>query len=205
MKQITLIGAGGHGRVAADTAFEVGYENIEFLDKNWPATKISGVWPIIGAPDAARFAELNARSANVFISVGDNLVRKQFFDKLAGAVKPCLVHPSSVVSSHAMVNEGTLIVAGANINAFAAIGRGVILNTSCTIAHDCVIGDFVHVSPGANIAGNVTVGARSWVGIGAAIKEGVVIGSDVIIAAGAAVIDDVADGSKVMGVPARVR
>ena len=34
MKALLIIGAGGHGRVVAEVATELGYDNIAFLDDN---------------------------------------------------------------------------------------------------------------------------------------------------------------------------
>jgi len=203
MKHLMLIGAGGHGRVAADIAAILGYRPIEFLDNNWPEVQKNEIWPVVGRPDNERLSETVSSGAEVFVSVGDNKVRQQLSELLIGANVQRLVHPSAIISANARISEGTIIVAGVIVNAFAIIGNGVILNTACTIDHDCQIGDYAHISPGVNLAGNVSVGARSWIGIGAAIKEGVIIGKDVMIGAGAVVIKDVADGSKVAGVPAR--
>ena len=133
MRHLVLIGAGGHGRVAADIASLLGYEEIEFLDNKWPEISEIGLWPVVGRPDAARLAQLVQAGTEVFISVGNSNLRQQVSEALTGAQKPCLVHPSAVVSPNAAVDEGTIIVAGAIVNAFAAIGAGVILNTGCTI------------------------------------------------------------------------
>jgi len=203
MKRIILIGAGGHGRVVGDTAACLGYEQIEFLDDNWPQAQKNGVWPVIGAPDTENLTELAESDFSFFVSIGQNSNRQTAFKKLGDATIPMLVHPSAIISKFATIGAGSIVVAGAVVNAFASIGTGVILNTGCTIDHDCEIDDFAHISPGANLAGGVKIGARTWVGIGAAVREGVVIGKDVMIGAGAVVVKDVADGSKVMGVPAR--
>lgn len=196
MTVLTLIGAGGHGKVVGDTAEACGYTDIRFVDAGWPDRQRNGRWPIIGAPgpDMAR---------PVFCAVGRNAVRARLFDEHALQDSPVLVHPSVILSPSATLGAGTLAVAGAIVNADTSVGCGVILNTGCSIDHDCALGDFVHVSPGARLAGGVTVGARSWIGIGAVVREGVRIGADVMVAAGAAVTQDIPDGARVGGVPAK--
>ena len=203
MKRIILIGAGGHGRVVGDTVNCLGYDQIDFLDDNWPQIEMNGVWPVTGAPDAIKLTELAGANCQFFISIGQNPARQAAYEKLGDITVPTLLHPSGIVSKFSTIGAGSIAVAGAVVNAFASIGIGVILNTGCTIDHDCEIGDFAHISPGVNLAGGVKIGARTWVGIGAAVREGVVIGKDVMIGAGAVVVKNVADGSKVMGVPAR--
>ncbi len=203
MNRIVLIGASGHGRVCADVASSMGYDEIEFLDAKWPSFELNGVWPVVGLPDDETIKEKIHAGTDIFVSIGQNIIRQRVFEQLSSIEPPCLVHPYTAISKHAHLGNGSVAVAGSIVNAFAEIGAGVILNTGCSVDHDCKIGDFAHISPGARLAGNVTIGNRSWVGIGASIKEGVVIGKDAMIGAGAVVINDVADGDKVLGVPAR--
>lgn len=197
MTRIGLIGAGGHGKVVADTARAAGWGDIVFYDRVWPDRQTNGEWPIVGAEPA------EADDALLFCAVGNNAVRARLFMQLGLAASPVLIHPSAILSPSARFGAGTLIVAGSIVNADAEIGRGVILNTGCSVDHDCAIGDFAHVSPGARLAGGVTVGTRSWIGIGAVVREGVTIGADVVVAAGAAVTKDIPDGARVGGVPAK--
>lgn len=195
MTKLTLIGAGGHGKVAAEAASAAGYEPITFLDNAWPERDHHSIWPILGPPEQADSA--------AFCAVGDNVTRARLTRELKLTDAPLICHPQAILSSSCTLGSGTLAAAGVIVNADAHIGRGVILNTACSVDHDCQIGDFVHISPGAHLAGGVSVGERSWIGIGAVVKEGVTIGKDVMVGAGAAVIEDIADGARVGGVPAR--
>lgn len=195
MKNLCIIGAGGHGKVVADTAEALGYEEISFLDQAWPTRDIIGRWQIIGQPSDIR--------GQRFCAIGDNSVRARVFNSLSLHDSLVLAHPSSVVSPSAQLGAGTYLAAGVVVNADVRVGCGVILNTGCSVDHDCILGDFVHVSPGARLAGNVEIGANSWIGIGAVVREGVRIGQDVIVGAGAAVVEDIQDGARVGGVPAK--
>lgn len=196
MNALAIIGAGGHGKVVADTAQACGYDAISFVDAAWPERLQHGRWPITGTPDSDVAAPL-------FCGVGRNDVRAQLFAELALDHSPTLVHPSAVLSPSVSLGAGTLVVAGAVVNADARLGRGVIINTSASVDHDCLLEDFVHVSPGAHLAGGVRIGTGSWIGIGAVVREGVTIGKHVMVGAGAAVIKDIEDGARVAGVPAK--
>jgi len=196
MNRLVLIGAGGHGKVVADTAEADGYREIVFTDQIWPTQSENGRWSIVGGIN-------DYKDEQRFCSIGDNATRARIFGEQSLKDSPVLVHPSAVLSPTAQLGAGTLVVAGAIINADVTIGYGGILNTACSVDHDCKLGEFVHISPGSRLAGNVTVGARSWIGIGAVVKEGITIGQDVTVAAGAVVVRDIKDGEHVAGVPAR--
>jgi len=197
MTPLTLIGAGGHGKVVADLAAALGYDRISFLDDAYPARRTNGPWPIIGAPqDTAPIGPL-------FCAIGRNGVRANMFETFDLWHAPSLRHPAAICSPFASIGAGSVLMAGTIINTDSTIGRGCIINTAASVDHDCQIGDFVHISPGARLAGGTRVGPRSWVGIGAGVREGTQIGADVIIGAGAAVVADVPDGTRVRGVPAK--
>lgn len=200
MTRLVLIGAGGHGKVAADTAETLGWSDVVFLDDVYPERKTNGKWPIIGGIGLA--ASLRNEGADVFISIGSNRQRSLVANEMGGRFAT-LIHPRAHVSPYAQIAEGTLIVAGAVVNTYARIGQGTIINTGATVDHDCKIDSFVHVSPGAHIAGEVKVGTRSWIGIGASVRECIEISRDVRVGAGACVVSDVAAGRTVVGVPAR--
>ncbi len=202
MKHIILIGASGHGRIAADIAEEMGYKNISFLDDAYPKIRKNSKWVVTGIPEKNKIRP--TEHMEFFISIGNNNIREQISIKFDLSNSPILCHPSAIISKHSKIAQGTLIGAGSIINFGANIGKHTIINTNASIDHDCIIGDFVHISPGVSIAGGVSVGARTWVGIGASIRENVKIGKDVIIGAGAAVVNDIDDNRMVLGVPAKV-
>ncbi len=199
MGGLLLAGAGGHGRVVAGIAEEIGYSDIAFADARYPDLETNGAWPVITG-DIRQGSD-----REIFVSIGSNVRRADTDILLSRPAMPVLAHPASIVSRHAEIGPGTVLMAGSVVNGFATLGRCCIVNTNCSVDHDCAFGDYVHISPGAHLAGNVRVGDRSWIGLGASVREGITIGSDVMIGAGAAVVSDVADGQTVVGVPARSR
>lgn len=197
---LLIVGAGGHGRVVADTAEALGYGDISFFDQNWPEQERNLRWPIIGK----EITQL-ANGRNVFVGVGANSARVKLIGdmKRMSARLPTLVHPTAYVSSHSVVGEGCYVGPQAVVNAGSALGFGVIINTGASVDHDCNLAFGVHVSPGARLAGGVTVGLESWVGIGACVREGIQIGERVMVGAGAVVVSHVDDNACVIGIPAR--
>jgi sugar O-acyltransferase (sialic acid O-acetyltransferase NeuD family) len=207
---ILVLGAGGHGKVVAETALATGFsETVAFLDDRFTAPgQLSSVlgWPVIGPLAAALEHKTTERYAAALVAIGHAPTRLQWLKRLteAGYELPVLIHPASWVSPSAQLGIGSVVFAQAVIQAQAVIGSGAILNTGCSVDHDAQLGEGLHICPGARLAGEVQVGDRSWIGIGASVIQQIRIGADVTVGAGAAVVCDLPDGVTAVGVPARV-
>jgi len=207
MRDLVIVGASGHGRVALDIARALGRRVRGFVDRGLaPGAEVEG------APVLAREPEecpLFARGEVAwFVAVGDNRAREGLFARLrelTGEGPDSLIHPSAIISGRAGLGAGLFVAPGAVVNTGAALGEGVILNTAATLDHDGVLGAFAQVSPGCHLAGNVTVGERAFLGTGASVIPGVTIGADAVVGAGAVVVRDVPPGVTAVGVPAKVR
>lgn len=204
MRRLLIVGGGGHGKVVADTAREMGVEAIAFADDKYPALRTVEGLPVIGTTADVR--KLSDSITDVVVAIGNNRLRVKYLKEFRqlGLSLATLVHPRAFVSRTAQVGSGTVIFAQAAVNAAAVLGLGVIINTAASVDHDCVLGDGVHLSPGAHLGGSVTVGENTWVGVGAAVINDITIGSDSLIGAGAAIVRDVADKVTVVGIPGRV-
>lgn len=203
MRKLAILGASGHGKVAADIALQSGWDEVYFFDDRREAPSHLENWPVLGNTQSLlhRISEFSG----VFVAIGNNSVR---YDKLcllsdSGMPLVTLIHPRAIVSPYATLAEGVMVVGGAVVNAFCTIARGGIVNTGATVGHDCQLDQCVHIAPGANIAGEVTIGPLSWIGIGSAIRQGINVGSCVTIGAGAAVVCDVSDDQVMVGIPAK--
>ena len=134
-----IIGDGGHAKVARDV---------------WEAQP----W---------RFPNPNDHA---FIAIGDNAQRKAKFEALKSHFHfHNLIHPSAILGSGVEIGDGTIIMAGAVVQARARIGKHCIINTCASVDHDCIIGDYAHIAPGAHLCGHVEVGEGSLVGVGVGI------------------------------------
>lgn len=204
MNRLAIFGASGHGSVVADAAELGGWEIIDFYDDKWPTVTSNGAWKVVG--DSESLHKTLPEYDGVIVALGDNVSRRKVLLALrhAGAKLTSIIHPSAVVSRHSNLSEGSVVCAGAVINAGARLGIGAIVNTCSSVDHDCVISEFVHISPGARLAGGVRVGVLSWIGIGSTVKQMITIGNGVIVAAGAVVIQNVPDDVVVAGVPATI-
>jgi UDP-N-acetylbacillosamine N-acetyltransferase len=204
VKDLLILGAGGHGRVVADTAQQIEqWNSIKFLDDAYPELMCVNDYAVIGEiKDLERFLH---DDVVVFIAVGENVKRLELINQCLklGADITTLVHPQAIVSDLARVAKGTLILAAAVVNANALIDQGCIINTGAVVEHDCILAKGVHIAPNATLTGGVKVGEISFVGAASVIVQNTFIANNVFIGAGSVVIKDVNANQKIAGNPAR--
>jgi UDP-perosamine 4-acetyltransferase len=201
---LVVLGAGGHGRVVAETARLAGFTVTGFLDED-PALvgQVRLGIPILG--NTASLDDENVSCENLGLGIGRNSIRLDLARRFQTRrwSLPSITHPHASCSPSATLGAGVVLMANATVQTACRIGTAVIINTNASVDHDCVLADGVHIGPGAHLAGTVTVGENTHIGIGATVIEGVRIGANCLIAAGAVVVGDVSDGQRVAGVPAR--
>lgn len=188
-----LYGASGHAKVIIDILKATGVEIEGLVDDN-PDVNVLGEYPVF-------HQYLNY--SPIIVSIGNNSIRKMIAGRLSGEFGRA-IHPSAVVSSSAIVEDGSVIMQGAVIQADAKIGKHCIINTGASVDHECVIEDFVHVSPHATLCGNVHVGEGSWVAAGTVVLPGVKIGKWSVIGAGSVVSKNIPDGVLAVGNRCRI-
>jgi|Wag4MinimDraft_16_1082657.scaffolds.fasta_scaffold00100_6 sugar O-acyltransferase (sialic acid O-acetyltransferase NeuD family) len=203
MRDIYIIGAGGHGKVVLDIINKSRqYQAAAFLDDDSSLHNeiINGLKVLGGSKEAL------ADDKAVIIAVGNNKIREKLFKMLKSNDLEIInaVHPDAVINSFVSTSKGIVVAAGAVINPNAVIEDNVIINTGVTVDHDCIIERHVHLSPGVNLGGNVKVQRGAHIGIGAAVLPGIKIGRNSVVGAGAVVTKDVPNDVTVVGVPARV-
>ena len=197
MKKIVIIGASGHGKVAADIALKCGYTDIVFLDDNI-SIKNCGRHSVVGSND--RVEDING---DVIVAIGNSAARRRIQESIEEERLAVLIHPDAVVAEDVTIGSGTVVMAGTVINPGSMIGRGCIINTCASVDHDCKLGDYVHVAVGAHLAGSVEVGDETWIGAGATVSNNIEICGRCMIGAGAVVVKDIEEATTYLGVPAR--
>ena len=142
MKKLLIIGAGGHGKVVAETAEASGiYETVDFADDYSPNAvgKISDLERLHNLYDCA------------FVGIGDNRLRAELINKLEkiGYEVPVLIHPTAFVSKSATIEKGTVLEPMSVVNASAYVGTGCIISVGAIVDHDVKLGSCCHINAGA--------------------------------------------------------
>lgn len=196
-ESIVLIGGSGHARVIIDCVRASGGEVFGILDDGLAAgTEVLGVRVLGKTADFEQYID-----HPFLIAIGNNAIRKRIAEKLS-VRWASVVHPTSVVSPHAVIGEGTVLMPRAVVNAGATVGCHCIINTGAIVEHDNVLEDFVHISPNAALGGTVSVGAGTHIGIGACVRNNISICGSCTVGAGAAVVKNITEPGTYVGVPA---
>jgi UDP-perosamine 4-acetyltransferase len=206
--KLVVVGAGGHSRSVVE-AIQAGGDH-QVVGLTDPRRELFGTSvddiPVLGddsvLPELLRDGVLGA-----CIGVGgsgDNEPRRVVFERVRelGFELPPIVHPAATVARSALLDAGTVVLAGAVVGPGAEIGENVVVNTGAVVEHDCVLEAHVHVATGALLGGAVTVERSAHVGIGASVIQGIRIGTAAVVGGGSVVIRDIEPRATVAGSPA---
>ena len=188
MKQLILIGGGGHCHSCIDVIeLSNTYKIKGIIESNKSQKRKVMGYPVLGCDKDLQYIIKNNK--NIFITLGQ-IKKPEIRIKLFNLLKknkiniPIIISPKAYVSKHSLIEDGTIIMHFACINANVKIGQNCIINSKALIEHDSQIGNNCHISTGARINGSVIIGNNVFIGSGAIIHQGVSIKSKSIIGAG---------------------
>ena len=202
MDKIILIGAGGHARACIDVIEQEGQFRIAgFVEKDESTATNSIGYPVIGLDNDLEQLRSIYRYALVTVGQIKSPETRIKIYKMLNALEyqlPVVISPSAYMSKHAEIDEGTIIMHGAIVNASVRIGANCIINTKALIEHDAKIGDHCHIATGAIVNGDVEVGEETFIGSGVVTKQTVSIGKRCILGAGCVIKKDVPDNQVII-------
>ena len=189
---ILLVGAGGHSRACIDVIEQEGRFVVKGL-VGLPKEVGLGILDYLVLDTDEGLPKLLADCANVLIAVGQIKTPNQricFFELLQqnNCVVPTIVSPRAYVSSHAILEAGTIVMHGAVINAGAVVGKNCIINSQSLLEHDVIIKDHCHNATAATINSGVRIGTGTFIGSNSSVKQGVNIGDRCVIGMGQQVL-----------------
>lgn len=204
MKDLVIVGAGGHGRELFSTIAAI--------------NAVSPTWNVLGFVDddpqhPERLARLGAdvlgpvdwligRDVAVAVGIGTASVRRQIVERLERPddAYPALVHPTASIGVDVKLGPGVVVYERTILTTDVRIGSHTHINVGCAVQHDSTVGEFVQLSPGVFINGDCTVGDDVFAGTGAVITRGCAVGCGARVGAGAVVLRDVAPGATAVGI-----
>lgn len=201
MKDIVIIGGGGHAKSVADTIERTGeYRILGYTD---PEDKKWHDYPYLGNDQVLETLKDKVRYLAFGLGyLGENTLRDRLYQYVKGLdyELPPIIDPSAIISTKAVVEEGTFIGKGVVVNIDARIGRMSIINTRTVVEHDNLIGPFSHLAVNVIMCGNVRTGSHVFIGANTTVIQGVSIGDRTIIGANSLVLHDMTKDEKSFGI-----
>ncbi len=190
-----IVGSGGHAKTIASY---LGPRPIRLMVERDP-----------GPDDLLQsdvFAGAVDEAAEYFIGIGDNLIRRRYFDRLKamGLTIGSCIAPTAWIAETATLGEGVFVGAFSTVGADARLGDSVVINTKVNVDHDTEVADDCQIAAGVTIGGGARFEKSCFVGLQACILPKLTIGEGAIVAAASLVTRDVPPYVLVMGSPARI-
>lgn len=198
MKEVLLIGCGGHARSLIDLVQISGFKAAGIYDEHFKAREeVSGV-KLLGGPDAM------PDEVTLVLAIGNSHKRADFFNCYTKRIlEQNLVHPSAVIARHSELGSSNQIFARAVVNPEAVLGKNNIINTGAILEHEVRVGSHCHIAVGAILLGRVSVGDFCFIGAGSVVKDGVSICDGVTVGANSFVNESITIPGTYVGGPAR--
>ncbi len=206
MKDLIIVGAGGHGREVIEWVIDINKENptwnvLGFIDDNLNTLDDKkSKYKIIGKIYDWNIEKNQCFALGIASPVIKEKVTKLLMDR--GAEFVSVIHPSARIAESATYGIGLVAYPNSGIGPDAYVGDFVTLLSS-KIGHDACVGDYTTISSHCGVNGGVILGKRVFLGSHVAIVPNKRIGDDVYVGLGSVVINDVENGIKVFGNPAR--
>lgn len=186
-KNIIILGSGGH----AKTCIEIienskSYNIFGIIDIKENLGKKIFNYEVIGTDEDLIKIFKKIKYAFIgFGSIYDLKKRGNLFSKLKsiGYKLPTFLCRNAIVSNHASIGEGTIIMNGCIIGTDSKIGRNCVINNNSLIDHDSIIEDGSHISTSVTINGHCHIGENSFIGSSSTIINNVSLRSNSFIKA----------------------
>jgi sugar O-acyltransferase (sialic acid O-acetyltransferase NeuD family) len=210
MRNVIVIGSGGHAKVIIDIINEMKIYNIIGITSNSLAFGESFLgYKVLGDDDILE-SQFSPENIQVAMGLGghtDNNIRKKVFEKVKtlGYTFINVIHPFSSISKTAKIGEGVAIFPNVALNSYSELGDNVIVITGSTVDHETIVGNHVLISAGVTVGAYSNIEDEVLLALGSKIVSGITIGKKSLIAAGAVVVKNTPENSKMFGVPAKER
>lgn len=202
--RLALLGGGGHCRSCIEVIRSAGLEIAGILTPDLDS----------GVPDCPRLGDdgwldtPGATALHYLVAVGQvgvSPLRSRLFARLRerGLRLATVQAATAVVSGHASIGAGSIVMHQAVVNFGAVVGENCIVNTAAIVEHDAIVGEHCHIATRAVVNGGARIGAGTMIGSAAVVLQGVSIAPGVVVGAGAVVTRNIDTPGTWVGMPAR--
>lgn len=208
MKNIIIIGGGGHAKVLASVLKKhPSWNPVGYVDLSDKGNLLD--LPYLGRDENLSEILKEKQTDHAAIGIGQikNVASRKVIVNKLKKLKiqfPAIISTDAIVNEDVKIGQGTVIMDGVIIQPGSKIGQFSIINTGATIDHDCEIDDFIHIAPGVTLSGGVKISDNTLIGTGAKVIQGIEIGNDIIIASGSTVTKNLKKTGIYFGSPVKL-
>ncbi|ATO19569.1 acetyltransferase [Acinetobacter sp. LoGeW2-3] len=204
MKEIIIIGAGGHAIEIAWLASRCKRKVKGFLDDTLEKQgKCFSNIPVLGKiEERKKYLE-----CEFIIAIGNPRARNKIVDYFFSDEHysfATLIDPTCILGENIKVGEGSMICAGTILTINVDIGNHCIVNINSTLSHGVKLDDYVTIAPNVSISGDVCLKQLVEIGANSSIREKVTIYDGAMVGMGTVVIKDIEENHTVVGNPSRI-
>ena len=193
--KVVIIGSGSMARlVIDDLQLERNFKIAGLIDDEKENYSLKG-YDVIGKKSDLPIIKKKGGIEHAIIAIGDCNIREEIsymLDEYGFKLITC-IHPSAVVASDVIIDNGSIIGPGAVIGTGAQLGRNVVLETGSILGVGTICGDNVSIESGVNVGGGVVIGRNVLVKTGATIAGSLKIGKHNKIDIGEIIKSDLPD------------
>lgn len=199
MKQIIIIGSGGHS-AEIDDYFQYAKKQLPDFDvaiagyiddnalsyKNYDFTA-----PFLGDIQSHKVQ----KNVHYIMGIANLKYRRPIIERFLaeGAVFTSFIHPDSYISPSSTIGTGVVIAPGVNVGPKVSVGDFTLINSRSSMGHDTKVGSYNFICPNVCFSGYTLVGDENLFGINSATIPGIKIGSRNKIAAGMVLDKNIGD------------
>ena len=206
MKDLYILGAGGHAKEVYFLAERIGKWNIKGMLDIVAAEPLEISSKEVPVYSESILEELNSENICLVIGIAGsvNNVKKIVTRYLDRFEFPNLIDPTVVSSiENISMGKGNIITPNNTITTAIQIGSFNVFNIGGVVHHDVVIGDYNIFGPSVNISGGVQIGNCNYFGVKATVLQYLKLEDNNLIGAASLVTKDVDSNMTLVGIPAK--
>lgn len=206
MKDLYILGAGGHAKEVYFLAERIGKWNIKGMLDLHASDPVIIAGKKVPVYSESILEELEGENICLVIGIAGSVkVLKNMVTRYSQRFDfPSLIDPSIVTClQNIEIGEGNVISPNNTITTALKIGSYNVFNIGSVVHHDVTIGDYNIFSPSVNISGGVEIGNSNYFGVKSTVLQYLKIGDNNVIGAASLVTKNIGDGTTVVGVPAK--
>jgi acetyltransferase EpsM len=211
IKNIIIIGASNDGLLVVDLVEAINdvmptYNILGFLDDDIDKhDKTIAGYKVLGPISNAENLPSNTKYILAIASAKKSIRTRKFVEKLHLNKQntETLIHPRANISKNAQIGWGSVILAGAQINANVIVGNFVFIEGNAWLGVGTSVSNFVVITHDASISGNTILNEGAYIGANSSLLGGVEVGAWSVVGMGSVILKDIPSYEVYVGNPGR--